>query len=163
MRLIYQRVTVPSTCPPALRGEGGGQRTSLAGPQRETSRLPSHLVPNRHGGTGSGKRHCVLTCSGTAIHAEVPTQKLLHPQPSARLPSLLPSTQDSLTLSLVIVQWCGRGTTSPHSGCTVPHTLCPASFLRPPVGICSFLFLPVFPRQPDPVSVPHITFITKFS
>ena len=144
MQLIYQRVTVPSTYPPALRGEGGGQQTSLAGPQGETSRLSSHLVPNWHGQTGSGKRHCVLTCSGTAIRAEVLMQKLLHPQPSAHLLSLLPSTQDGLTPSFVIVQWCGRGTTSPHSG----RTNCPPN-LRPcffPPAPCRDLLLALSAR-----------------
>lgn len=46
---------------------------------------------------------------------------------------------------------------------TVPHTLCPASFLQPLLGIGSLFFLPVFPWQPDPILVPHITFTMKFS
>lgn len=67
----------------------------------------------------------VLTCSGMAIHAEVLMQKLLHPQPRAHLPSLLPCTQDGLTLFPAIMQCCGRGTVSPHSHPTncPPHLM----------------------------------------
>lgn len=165
MRLIYQRVTVPITCPPALRGEGGGELRSLAGPQSEASRLSAHLVPSRPRGTGSGKRHHVLTSSDATIHAEVLVQKLLHPQPSARLLSLLPSTQDGFTLSPVTVRWCGRGTMSPRSRLTDhPPYLMPC-FLpsAPPRDLfapCSFC---LFPRQPAPISVPHSALSTKFS